>query len=64
MLMRVVKDLGYGVYMLDNGNRYVWDFADNGITGTLTSADKTYTIISDERDDNDDVIVFNVANKI
>lgn len=56
--IEVISNNGYGIFETSEG-KFIWDFDTNGIDGVLMdSNDCVYKIISDERDDNDEVLVF------
>ncbi|MFU0833946.1 MAG: hypothetical protein ACFWUC_13550 [Oscillospiraceae bacterium] len=54
--INVIKDIGYGCFKTDCGN-LTWDFDANGVDGVLINEEngQIYKIISDERDDEDNV---------
>lgn len=59
MKITVIEDMGYGSFKTDIGD-LTWDFDTNGIDGILVQNDNdcVYKVLSDERDDNDNVIAF------
>ncbi len=59
-ILKVVSDDGYGIYKLEDGKVYTWDFDEDGISGTLESEGSIYKVISDERDDDDNAISFTI----
>lgn len=54
----MISNDGYGNFETDQG-KFLWDFDTNGIDGILIDSDgRVNKIISDERDNNDEVVVF------
>lgn len=54
--VKVIEDVGQGIFLLENGLDVVWDFDDDGVSGVLrdNESDDTYIILDDVRDPNTD----------